>query len=97
MIDLTGAQIHMPSYLLSMLVHPSWAYLLGGRSVRVASVGVVCGVAYSVCRSEGKDGSDDQEPQLHTHTHHKPALVTGLDWTGLVTVLRWTGMGDWLF
>lgn len=49
----------------------------------MASVGVVCGVAYSVCRSEGKDGSDDQEPQLHTHTHHKPALVTGLDWTGM--------------
>lgn len=90
MIALTGAQVYA---LVSMLVHPSWAYLLGGRSVRVASVGVVCGVAYSVCRSEGKDGSDDQEPQLlHTHTYHKPALVTGLDWTGL----EWI-MGDWLF
>lgn len=69
--------------------------LLAHRSVCVASVGVVCGVAYSVCRSEGKDGSDDQEPQLHTHTHYKPLLdctVLGLEWTGL----EWT-IGDWLF
>lgn len=54
----------------------------------MASVGVVCGVAYSVCRSEGKDGSDDQEPQLHTH--YKPLLDctgTGLD----CTALHWNG------
>jgi len=78
--------------LVSMLVHPSWAYLhlLGGRSVRVASVGVVCGVAYSVCRSEGKDGSDDQEPQLHIH--YKPLL----DWLLGCAGLEWI-MGDWLF
>lgn len=87
MIDLTGAQVYA---LVSMLVHPSWAYLLGDRSVRVASVGVVCGVAYSVCRSEGKDGSDDREPQLHTH--YKPLLDWLLDWNGLDWI-----MGDWLF
>lgn len=83
-----GGSGFMPSEVCSYIL--AGAYLLGGRSVRVASVGVVCGVAYSVCRSEGKDGSDDREPQLHTH--YRPLLVTGLRWTGL----EWI-MGDWLF
>lgn len=44
------------------------------------------------------------DPTTRNHSYtpcttHKPALVTGLDWdcTALVTGLRWTGMGDWLF